>query len=108
MNSATLLQVNGASPSPRPSSWAALSVKDFFGAINWENRAPDLQLVNLGSSPQGSGNQPLSMLLSVSQFFNAVNWEGAAIAAAPSIQDSAATPKDDTGNLTLEDFFTAF
>jgi hypothetical protein len=109
MNLVSLPATNGAGSllANRSNSLAHLSVKQFFSAINWENRAPDLQKLKLADSAQDEG-KPLSMMLNVNQFFNAVNWDGVAIAAAPFSAEPPGGKQQDAGNLTLEDFFTAF
>lgn len=92
-------------------SWLALSVREFFTAVNWENKPPEIQQLSqelVISATQGTIS-PLSLNLTVSQFFGAIPWDGSTIASLPNQTDgSFLATTADSSDFTLEGFSDLF
>ncbi len=77
------------------STWASLSVQQFWQQFNWDGRP---------LAPQGSGTvrAGLSLSLGVAQYFALIPWEGQAVVAPVSVPAVTAEPTEELA--TLEDF----
>ena len=86
-------------------SWQALSVKDFFSSVNWENIvAPPPPLPTMTS-----GERNLNPNMTVNEFFSAIPWEGElAIAPPPALDLFGVEEEPIADEVTLDDFFGAF
>jgi hypothetical protein len=106
--SATLTpaQANGAAVKTNSQAWLQTSVQAFFGAINWEDHAPEVQVLKQNAL-QGS-DAPLSLTLNVQQFFGAINWEGQVAVTSPRSAEVAQSPTSPSNDLTLDDFSSLF
>ena len=103
MSTLTLPQTNGSKALPTIEAWQRESVRSFFTAVNWDDRAPAVQDIKL-SLKEGS-DKPLNLKMSVCQFFASVNWDGIAIAAPTPVQSAPPPGNDD---LTLDGFSGLF
>ncbi len=114
MSPLTLSHTNGAQMPPpmdvRPGesqanhAWLQSSVTEFFSAINWDDKPPEVYAATLPSHTAAA--EALSLEMSVTRFFGSFNWDGIAIAApAPVAPTPEAKPKK---NFTLDEFSDLF
>ena len=102
----TPAQSNGTAVKTNSQGWLQTPVKAFFGAFNWEDHAPEVQVLKQNAL-QGS-DAPLSLTLNVQQFFGAINWEGQGVASPPRSAEVAQAPTTPNNDLTLDDFSDLF
>ena len=107
----TITPTNSNGRAAATESWLALSVREFFTTVNWENKPPEVQQLSqelVISARQGTAS-PLSLNLTVSQFFGAIPWDGAAIASLPVQTDDILLSDPTNGSdFTLEGFSDLF
>ena len=85
-------------------AWLQSSVTEFFSAINWDDKPPEVYAATLPS--RDAAVESLSLDMSVTRFFGSFNWDGIAIAApAASMPPPVAKPKK---NFTLDEFSDLF
>lgn len=114
MSPLTLSHTNGSQISPSMDArsgdnqsnhaWLQSSVTEFFSAINWDDKPPEVYAATLPS--RDAAAESLSLEMSVTRFFGSFNWDGIAIAApAPTLPTPEAKPKK---NFTLDEFSDLF
>jgi hypothetical protein len=102
----TPAQANGTAVKTNSQSWLQTPVQSFFGAFNWEDHAPEVQVLRQNAL-QGS-DEPLRLTLNVQQFFGAINWEGQGVVTPPRSTEVAQSPTSPNNDLTLDDFSSLF
>ncbi|WP_448560516.1 hypothetical protein [Trichothermofontia sp.] len=96
---------NGAGSTVQNRAWLTLTVKQFFGTVNWDDQPLVVQELKRTSIQTGD---PLSLTLTVSQFMNAIPWDGKAIAAPVVLEEATPIADVQEQDLTVDDFSNLF
>ncbi|OLP18863.1 hypothetical protein BST81_08065 [Leptolyngbya sp. 'hensonii'] len=107
MRSTTLITTNGNAAAAESSTWLQASVREFFGAFNWDDQP--LKIQELKQSIALSGETTLSLTLTVGQFFGAIPWDGISGATPPpALLEIPPQDQGSSDRFTLDDFSSLF